>query len=213
MRVFTQKMRICAYVRELTGRILQSYYIHDMEGPLQGADAARLRTDSMIPSLYDSLRHLAEKKLSNEASGQTLSATALVHEAYLSLRSDNPQWDNKGHFYVAAAEAMRRILIGRARRRNAQKRGDGVKPLPLADDSIHAPMSPVRSEELLALDEALEKLGQSDPRKVELVNLRYFVGLSLEEAAQALSISVATASRDWSYARAWLGRELSTPSD
>jgi RNA polymerase sigma factor (TIGR02999 family) len=167
----------------------------------------------MIPSLYDSLRQLASKKLSNESAGQTLCATALVHEAYLSLRKNDPQWDNKGHFYVAAAEAMRRILIGRARRRNTQKRGDGVRPQALADDSIHAPMSPVRSEDLLALDEALEKLGQTDPRKVELINLRYFVGLSLEEAAQALSISVATASRDWSYARAWLGRELSAPSE
>jgi RNA polymerase sigma factor (TIGR02999 family) len=184
-----------------------------MDDSPEGTDTERHRTDSMIPSLYDSLRQLAAKKLSNEPSGQTLSATALVHEAYLSLHKGDPQWDNKGHFYVAAAEAMRRILIGQARRKHAHKRGDGVKLQPLPDDSIHAPMSPVRSEELLALDEALEKLGQSDPRKVKLVNLRYFVGLSLEEAAQALSISVATASRDWSYARAWLGRELSTPSE
>ena len=152
---------------------------------------------------------LAARKLANESPGQTLSATALVHEAYLFLsKDDRPQWDNKGHFYVAAAESMRRILISRARRRNAVQRGSGQKPVQLAEDSIHAPMAPTKDEELLALEEALKKLEQEDERKVRLVTLRYFVGLSIEEATETLAISKATAKRDWLFARAWLQREL-----
>jgi RNA polymerase sigma factor (TIGR02999 family) len=169
----------------------------------------RRTTDSIIPSIYDELRRLAAGKLAGEAQGQTLSATALVHEAYLVLARDGePQWDNKGHFYVAAAKAMRRILIGRARRRNAAKRGGGVKPVPLPEDSIHAPAGPTKADELIALDDALTKLGEEDERKVRLVNLRYFVGLTIEEAAEVLEISKATAKRDWTFARAWLQREL-----
>jgi RNA polymerase sigma factor (TIGR02999 family) len=164
----------------------------------------------MIPSVYDNLRQLAAKKLANEAPGQTLSATALVHEAYLVLaKSDDPQWNHRGHFYVAAAEAMRRILIGRARRRKAAKRGGGVKPQPLAEDSINAPAAPVEEEEFIALDDALKKLAVEHERKVRVVNLRYFAGLSIEETAEVLDISPATAKRDWVFARAWLQRELS----
>tara|TARA_R110002096_G_scaffold61443_6_gene152719 strand:- start:3032 stop:3535 length:504 start_codon:yes stop_codon:yes gene_type:complete len=163
----------------------------------------------MIPSVYDELRRLAAKKLANEAPGQTLSATELVHEAYLVLsKRDEAQWDHRGHFYVAAAETMRRLLIGRARRKNAARRGGGVRPEPLPEDSINAPAVPVRDDELIALDEALEKLEQEDQRKGRLVSLRYFVGLTIKEAAVVLDISPATAERDWTFSRAWLQREL-----
>ena len=175
-----------------------------------GNDRADKRTtNSIIPLVYDQLRLLAARKLASESPGQTLSATALVHEAYLLLaKSDEPQWDTRGHFYVAAAESMRRILISRARRRNAVKRGSGVKPVQLAEDSINAPMAPTRDDELLALDEALTRLEAEDERKARLVTLRYFVGLTIEEAAEVLEISLATAKRDWTFARAWLQREL-----
>jgi RNA polymerase sigma factor (TIGR02999 family) len=166
-------------------------------------------TDSMIESIYGELRGLAAKKLAHEAPGQTLSATALVHEAYLVLaKSDEPQWDNRGHFYVAAAETMRRILINRARARQAQKRGGGVKPVPLPEDSIDMPAAPTRADELVALDDALTKLGQEDERKVKLVNLRYFVGLNIDEASEVLGVSRNTAKRDWAFSKVWLQREL-----
>lgn len=166
-------------------------------------------TDSMIPSIYRELRQLAAKKISCESADQSLSATALVHEAYLVLAKDgDPRWDNRGHFYTAAAVVMRRILIDRARRKMAQRRGGGVKAEPLADDSIHAPAAPSQPDELLALNDALDKLTKEDKRKGELVMLRYFVGLSIEEAADALGISKATAKRDWVFSRAWLLREL-----
>ena len=175
----------------------------------EDAASDKRTTDSMIPSIYAELRQLAIKKLSNEAPGHTLSATELVHEAYLILaKNDEPQWNHRGHFYVAAAESMRRILIGRSRRRKAAKRGGGVTPEQLAEDSIHAPAAPERDDELIALDDALQKLAVEDERKVQVVNLRYFVGLSLEEAAEALGISRATAKRDWRFARAWLRREM-----
>lgn len=143
------------------------------------------------------MRRLAPRKLANERAGQTLSATALVHEAYLVLQKTNePRWDHRGHFYAAAAEAMRRILIGRARKKNAQLRGGRVKDEPLPEDSINAPAASERDDELIDLDDALTKLGEQDERKMQLVNLRYFVGLNIEEAADALEISKATAKRD-----------------
>lgn len=171
--------------------------------------AERRTTNSLIPQVYDQLRLLAARKLASESPGQTLSATALVHEAYLQLaKSDQPQWDTRGHFYMAAAESMRPILISRARRRNAIKRGSGNKPAQLAEDSINAPMAPAKDDELLALDEALTRVETEDQRKGRLVTLRYFVGLTIEEAAVVLDISLATAKRDWTFARAWLQREL-----
>jgi RNA polymerase sigma factor (TIGR02999 family) len=182
----------------------------DPENPDDRESASRKHsTDSLIPSVYDKLRELAAKKLANESAGQTLSATALVHDAYLVLaKTDEPKWDNRGHFYVSAAEAMRRILIDRARARNALRRGGGQKPLPLPEDSIHWPAAPTRSDELIALDEALEKLGAEDKRKQQLVTLRYFVGLTIDEAAEVLRISRNTAKRDWNFAKAWLQLEL-----
>ena len=162
----------------------------------------------MIPQIYAELRVLAAKKLAAEPAGQTLSATALVHEAYLALsRNDAEQWVNRGHFYVAAAQAMRRILIDRARKKLTRRRGGGVKPQSLEEGSIDAP-APEKADELIALDDALGKLEEQDPRKVRLVSLRFFVGLSIEEAAEILGISVATANRDWVYSRAWLQSEL-----
>jgi RNA polymerase sigma factor (TIGR02999 family) len=157
--------------------------------------------ERLLPLVYDELRRLAAHKLSREAAGQTLDPTALVHEAYLRLvgLDDQGRWKDRGHFFAAAAQAMRRILVDNARRKRAQKRGDGLQRQPL--DAIAAPEI---DEELVALDEALEKLAEADPIKARLVELRYFAGLTGEQAAQVLAISPATADRHWAFARAWL---------
>jgi RNA polymerase sigma factor (TIGR02999 family) len=182
---------------------------NDAEEQDEPVPVTRRSTDSMIPSIYGELRTLAARKLAGEASGQTLSATALVHEAYLVLaKTDEAKWDNRGHFYVAAAQAMRRILIDRARAKLTLRRGSGKKALPLPEDSIHAPAAPTRADELVALDDALDKLGKEDERKQQLVTLRYFVGLTIDEAAEVLGISRNTAKRDWNFAKVWLQREL-----
>ena len=161
----------------------------------------------LLPLVYGELRKLAAARLTREAPGQTLDATALVHEAYLRLvgPADKPHWKNRGHFFAAAAEAMRRILIDRARERQAHKRGGGRDRAPL--DLDHLPASE-RSDELIALDDALTRLAAKDARKAKLVELRYFAGMMLDEAAAVLGISPATADRDWAFARAWLHREL-----
>jgi RNA polymerase sigma factor (TIGR02999 family) len=159
----------------------------------------------LLPLVYDELRRLASQRLAHEAPGQTLDATALVHEAYLRLvgPADERRWNDRGHFFAAAAEAMRRILIDSARRKLAQKRGGGLQRQPL--DGVAAPGP---DEELLALDEALRKLAAADPLKAKLVELRYFAGLTGEQAAAALGISPTTADRHWAYARAWLQTEV-----
>ncbi|MCX5644756.1 MAG: ECF-type sigma factor [Phycisphaerae bacterium] len=163
-------------------------------------------TDELLPVVYEELRILAAQKLSHEAPGQTLQATALVHEAYLRLVGDEPQsWENRGHFFAAAAEAMRRILIENARRKKRQKHSDDREKVDLTDADIALDRA---VDDLLALDEALAKLAREDPAKAQLVQLRYFAGLTLEQAAQALSISRATASRHWSYVQAWLFHEI-----
>lgn len=145
--------------------------------------------------------------MANEAPGQTLQPTALVHEAWLRLGgSDAPGFQNRAHFFGAAAEAMRRILIDRARRRLAAKRGGGVVAVELDEIAIPAPAAD--DDQLLALNDALEKFTALDPRKAELVKLRYFVGMSFDEAATALGIAVPTAKQWWAYARAWLTVEL-----
>jgi RNA polymerase sigma factor (sigma-70 family) len=195
----------------------------------------------LLPLVYDELRRLARQKLTHEKPGQTLQATALVHEAYLRLvrpgvgsqesgvggqksedltsdvrlpisgaptpdpRSPTPGFASRGHFFAAAAEAMRRILVEAARRKKRLKRGGDLERQPLAEDEIAMPEA---AEDLEALDAALDKLAQKDPRKAELVKLRYFAGLTQEQAAEALGIGVSTADRDWSYARAWLFREM-----
>lgn len=154
-----------------------------------------------MPLIYGELRKLAAAKIAGEPAGQTLQATALVHEAYIRLVDVEyiQQWKSRGHFFSAAAEAMRRILIDSARRRQSQKRGAGWVRADL--DALAAPE---RDVDLLALDEALQKLAVSDPQKAKLVELRYFAGLTNDEAAEVLGISPTTADRHWAYARAWL---------
>jgi RNA polymerase sigma factor (TIGR02999 family) len=164
--------------------------------------------EQLLPLVYDELRQLAAQRLAQEKPGQTLQPTALVHEAYLRLIDGDPaaQWNGRGHFFAAAAEAMRRILIENARRKQAEKRGGKWTRVSL--DHLDA-VAVAPPDELLALDEALEKLGRHDPVAGELVKLRYYAGLSLEEAAQALGISSATAYRHWTVGRAWLHGQLS----
>ena len=163
--------------------------------------------EQLLPLVYDELRKLAAVKLTQEKPGQTLQATALVHEAYLRLVDTErvPQWNSRGHFFAAAAEAMRRILIGNARRKNALKRGGQAQRLDL--DAIELTDRP-SDDKLLAMEEALIRLAEKDPVKGELVKLRYFAGLTNHEAATILGISSATADRYWAYARAWLQNEI-----
>jgi RNA polymerase sigma factor (TIGR02999 family) len=165
---------------------------------------------ALLPLVYDELRRLAAQRLARESSGQTLEATALVHEAYVRLvgNDGNRPWDNRGHFFAAAAEAMRRILIENARRKHRLKHGRGRTREPLDLDHIAAPEPDNRPDDLLALDEALGKLADVDPRAAELVKLRYFAGLTIPQAAEVLGISPRTANLSWSYARAWLKTEL-----
>lgn len=172
--------------------------------------------EQLLPLVYEELRTLAARRLAREKPGQTLQATALVNEAYLRLVGcdGGGDWDGRGHFFAAAAEAMRRILIDNARRKQCEKHGGGLRrrgldEVPLFSGSAH--------DDVLALDEALTRFAAEDPAKAELVKLRYFAGLSIEDAARVLGISTATAKRHWAYARAWLyraieGADLSSPS-
>ncbi len=157
----------------------------------------------LLPLVYEELRRLAAQRLAGEAPGQTLQPTALVHEAYLKLVGPDPDhaWNDRAHFFAAAAEAMRRILIDNARQKQRQKRGGGRQRVPLAQADA---MAATPDDDLLALDEALARLAAAHPVKAELVKLRYFAGLSEQEAAAALGLSRATASRYWTFARAWL---------
>jgi RNA polymerase sigma factor (TIGR02999 family) len=163
--------------------------------------------EQLLPLVYEELRGLAARRLTHEKPGQTLQATALVHEAYVRLVGPDggQNWDGRGHFFAAAAEAMRRILIDNTRRKRTRKHGGGRRRQDLDEVEIVAG-APV--DDLLALDEALGRLAAQDPAKAELVKLRYFAGLSIEDAASALGISAATAKRRWAYARAWLFRSI-----
>jgi RNA polymerase sigma factor (TIGR02999 family) len=164
--------------------------------------------EQLLPLVYDELRKLAAQRLALEKPGQTLQATALVHEAYVRLVDvDKAQhWNSRGHFFAAAAEAMRRILVENARRKNALRRGGDRRRLNL---DLAEPAAPRLSDDLLALDQALEKLAAKEPGKAEVVKLRYFAGLTMEQTAECLGISLATANRWWNYARAWLHQEIS----
>jgi RNA polymerase sigma factor (TIGR02999 family) len=168
-----------------------------------------LAADQLLPLVYDELRQLAAQRLAQEKPGQTLQATALVHEAYLRLvdAEKAQQWNSRGHFFAAAAEAMRRILIDQARRKCGQRRGGDRRRRDLLDEHrIAVPLT----EELLDLDEALSRLAAVDSRAAELVKLRVFAGMSVQEIAQLQGISPRTVKRNWVYARAWLGRELAS---
>jgi RNA polymerase sigma factor (TIGR02999 family) len=159
--------------------------------------------EQLLPLVYNELRRLAADKMLHERPGQTLQATALVHEAYLRLAEvENAlHWHSRGHFFAAAAEAMRRILVENARRKRGKKHGGGCERVNLEDAVSY---DPEPADELLCLNEALDKLNQEDPKKAELVKLRYFTGLSIQEAADVLGISRATADRYWAYAKVWL---------
>jgi RNA polymerase sigma factor (TIGR02999 family) len=162
----------------------------------------------LLPLVYDELRKLAAHRLAQQTPGQTLQPTALVHEAYLRLVGDpeGHDWDNRGHFFAAAAEAMRRILVENARRKGRSKHGGGLIRHDL--DAAEKIAEPEVHEDLLALDEALTKFTSVDPQAAQLVQLRYFAGLSIPEAAKALGVSPRTADRLWAFARAWLLREV-----
>ena len=175
---------------------------------LRGAGAGdRRAAGELLPLVYDELRSLARQRMRSEQAGQTLQATALVHEAYLRLLggADGPNWDGRRHFYAAAAEAMRRILVERARRRSSRRHGGGRERVDLDDAALAVDGPPDR---LLALDEALTALAERHPDKAQLVRLRFFAGLTIQEAADTMGVSTATAERHWTFARAWLYRRL-----
>jgi RNA polymerase sigma factor (TIGR02999 family) len=166
--------------------------------------------EELLPLVYEALRQLAAQKLAQEKPGQTIQATALVHEAYLRLVGADSQqpWDNRGHFFAAAAEAMRRILVENARRKRGLKHGGDHRRQPLDPEYIAAPEA---ADDLLALDEALTRLAATEPQVAELVKLRYFTGLTVPEAAAQLQISPRTADAWWSYAKAWFQAALDDP--
>jgi RNA polymerase sigma factor (TIGR02999 family) len=190
------RLGIVAFVNEFT-RILADARHGD-------ADAA----EKLLPLVYEELRTLASHRMSHEKPGQTLQATALVHEAYMRLtNTEQPQnWNSRGHFFAAAAEAMRRIMVEQARRKGRAKRGGELKRIDL---SLVEPETHGAQEDVLVLHEALEKLEARDPRKAQLVKLRFFAGLTNQEAAEVLGISTSTADNDWAFARSWLRVEMS----
>jgi len=162
--------------------------------------------DKLLPLVYEELRKLAAHKMASEAAGQTLQATALVHEAWLRMVGNEKQkWDGRSHFFAAAAEAMRRILIDRARRKRAARHGGGQQRVDIQEVDL---VSPTDDDQLLAVSEALDKLAAQNKLEAELVKLRYFVGMTLEEGAEVLAISARTADNYWAHARAWLFREM-----
>jgi RNA polymerase sigma factor (TIGR02999 family) len=160
---------------------------------------------ALLPAVYDELRRLAARRIAEERPGQTLQATALVHEAYLKVAGqDQPRWESRAHFFAAAAQAMRQILIDAARRKRAARHGGEHQRVDLDESLLQLARSAGGADDLLALDEALTRFEAEDATKAKLVKLRFFAGLSIEEAAAAMGISRATASRYWEYARAWL---------
>jgi RNA polymerase sigma factor (TIGR02999 family) len=186
--------------------------VNDVSRILSAIDAGDPRAaDELLPLVYDELRRLAAQRLAHEAPGQSLQPTALVHEAYVRLvegerrGSSMPAWNSRGHFYAAAAEAMRRILIDNARRKHSRKRGGRLARRDIDQLDVAAPEN---SDEVLALDEALTRLAAADQQAAEVVRLRFFAGLPLTDVADVLGISPRTTDRLWAYARAWLHREI-----
>ena len=200
-------------------RVISPQPLHSFQPGEKMADVSQILEDigkgdrqaaaQLLPAVYDDLRRLAAGKLAQEKPGQTLQATALVHEAFLRLMGSDKtkQWDHRGHFFMAAAEAMRRILVDNARRKKTGKRGGQLDHVDMDIDRIQGPEP---DDELLALEEALQKLGVKYERKAKLVELRYFAGLTMEQAAATLNVSIATVERDWVFARAWLRREMNS---
>jgi RNA polymerase sigma factor (TIGR02999 family) len=182
--------------------------MNDVTRILSAIDRGEARAaEELLPLVYEDLRRLAAQRLAQEKPGQTLQATALVHEAYLRLVGpQDPGWNGRGHFFAAAAEAMRRILVERARRKRRRKHGGG---LPHQDSNLDdlAERETRDPLEVLAVHEALDQLAEKAPRKAELVKLRYFLGCTMAEAAQVLGIAQATAEEDWTYSKAWLRRQ------
>ncbi len=173
------------------------------------ASGGSRQAEELLPLVYAELRRLAAARLASEAPGQTLQATALVHEAWIKISANDPErrWNDRTHFFATAAEAMRRILIDNARRKRAVRHGGELARVDFEETRVMAPTDD--DEELLAVHEALDELAALDPRKAELVKLRFFVGLTFAEAAEVLGISEITAKRDWAFARAWLYRKTS----
>lgn len=174
----------------------------------------RVASEALFPLVYDELRQLAETKLRHESNENTLQATALVHEAYLRLlgpEANSPQWDDLGHFFGAASQAMRRILVDRARARTSQKRGGALVRQSIDAGALSGPLTDAESPEvLLALEDAMLALAQSDPTAEELVRLRFFAGLTIPQAAECLGISERSAQRLWQFARTWLYRAMTS---
>jgi RNA polymerase sigma factor (TIGR02999 family) len=171
------------------------------------ATGDRRAAAELLPLVYDELRKLAAARMAQESPGHTLDATALVHEAYLRLVGDQ-HFEGRGHFFAAAAEAMRRILVDNARRKQSEKHGGNHQRVELEAVAVAAP---VARDDLIALDEALNRLAHEEPEVAAVVNMRYFAGLTIEQAADALGVSVRTANRHWAYAKAWLFQELGRP--
>ena len=178
---------------------------HILNSARQGHPRA---ANELLSLVYEELRRLAAAKMASEAPGQTLQPTALVHEAWLRLTNDDQRkWNDRTHFFAAAAEAMRRILVDNARRKRAQRHGGSHERVEMPEIACAAAQN---ADQILAVNEALEKFAAQDRQKAELVKLRYFVGMTIEEAAEALGISSGTAKRHWAYARAWLAQEISS---
>lgn len=186
--------------------LLHCATLSDVTQLLSGIERSKSSATTLLPLVYDELRRLASARLAQERPGQTLQATALVHEAWLRLAGGEPQhWEGRRHFFSAAAEAMRRILVENARRKGRLKHGGGAQRVDLAEAELACP---VPDDELLALDEALTRLAATDPDAARLVELCFFAGLTQAEAGEQLGISRATAERTWAFARAWLFREI-----
>ena len=174
-----------------------------------GGDEAH--ADTLLPQIVETLRQIAQRQLARERADHTLDTVGLVNEAYLKMNSDGADWESRAHFYGSAARAMRQVLVSYARSRNAQKRGGGAEKVRL--DDVLPFLNGARSEALVALDEALERLEASQPRLARVVECRYFVGLTVPETADALDMSPATVVRDWRLARAWLRREITEENE
>ena len=181
--------------------------MHDVIHILNTRSTDARAANELLSLVYEELRRLAAAKMASEAPGQTLQATALVHEVWLRLTSDEKRkWNDRTHFFAAAAESMRRILVDNARRKRAERHGGGHQRTDMPEIACAATQN---EDQLLAVNEALEKFAAQDQQNAELVKLRYFVGMTIEEAAEALGISTGTAKRHWAYARAWLAEEIS----